>query len=1353
MSLASRVIVATSLTLTLGVGCGSSGGGCGGLVPLPADPKPHGFPPDQLIEGGLQARITKPGVDKLLKTITSMVGGLASGTCVGENTLVDVLDQRGGVCNGNDCAGGAKGCPVRVYLDSTQRPAPNNNQDGKLRVLLSLNDSPPAANPQVTVDASFDVDVPLRIWWDTLVEGSCVLRVNSKHVTDDAASPPRVEAKIDLGISPTTGELTLGLADLRVLNLGLDSSGCSVVGWLVDAVLSFIDGVLTSFIGDFVLDLLRPQLNDFLQSLLPKPLGLAGTFNAGSILAGFNPPKDTNLELFIVPGGYVQSKAGGLTLGVMSGLNSDRDQTTRAPGMTSEPSLCVPVRPTPDLAAQPWNLPFNVARKDFTLNPAGPFAGTPEPTDATGALKDVAIGVSRTFLDLAGFHIYNSGTLCLAIGGDAVPQLNSGTLSVIVGSLGNILENRKAPLSLVLRPQTPVSFTIGEGTMADSLLHVGLQDLRIDFYAFIEERYVRLLTMALDLNVGINLDITKTMSGGAAIQPILSGIDAKNVTIRISNTDLLQESPKDLEAVFPSLINIATGALGGAIDPIPLPEVAGFSLTDLSVGRVQTNQDDFLGIFASIMTGMPAARVDWSDPLHPRAAGELRTIARVAALHVPTQEELRSLFSDEGLARLADAGARPSVTLELDVERAPGKPVEFGWRIDGGMWRPWTKETRPTLADDAFLLQGRHTIEVRSRVAGDFTTEDSTPVKLDVLIDSVPPELHPRRDGDEVLLGGFDIVSPEGALAYAWLDADGRQTPWTQKASLPVAEVKHITGAKRPFTVFARDEAGNIGQAVVDPGDLLGFHGRTTDPVTGGCGSCAVGGADRGAGAKGALALALLVLLVRLRRRSKALLAAGLAVLGLELSGCGCDGNALACNIDDDCAQMQCAAGELASCQENQCACIPDQTLGDVGRYASMALLANEAYVAAYNTTYGDLMIGHVSPPGVVSNWEFVDGVPDEPPDNPRSHARGGVSSKGDDVGRYTSLQITPRGEPVIAYYDKSHGSLKFASFGVIRWRSHVVDRGGGSFEGGKDDVGRWAQLTIGPDGRPGIAYIAIIQQGTMSGMPEGQLRFAEATVTDPQRPEDWTITTLDARPLGVPMTMPDMGAPDDEEEAVEPLYPDTIALMLSVARKSDGSPGIVYYDRARGNLRYIHRLADGSWTTPIIADGEDAMGNDTGDVGLYPSLVYDEEDVAHATYVDATRDNLLYINSKDGVPEVIDDGYRPNGEMTTDGLDSPVFHLVGDSSSIQTASGQLFVAYQDSTVLQLRIARRGADGKWTHQQVAGHANPFKGAYGFWSQMRTQNGRGVIATYAINQQLDLPLFFVEVFSVDLGIIL
>jgi hypothetical protein len=73
-----------------------------------------------------------------------------------------------------------------------------------------------------------------------------------------------------------------------------------------------------------------------------------------------------------------------------------------------------------------------------------------------------------------------------------------------------------------------------------------------------------------------------------------------------------------------------------------------------------------------------------------------------------------------------------------------------------------------------------------------------------------------------------------------------------------------------------------------------------------------------------------------------------------------------------------------------------------------MTLIGPDAYVAAYNNDYGDLMIGHITPPGVVQGWDFVDGVPDGPPDITNSHNRGGISDKGDDVGRYPRSRPRP---------------------------------------------------------------------------------------------------------------------------------------------------------------------------------------------------------------------------------------------------------------------------------------------------------------------------------------------------------
>ncbi|MDB4965555.1 MAG: hypothetical protein JWN44_1244 [Myxococcales bacterium] len=1362
-SVAAQALVASTTLLLFGVGCGSSGGGgaCSGLKPLPSangqpNPGPLGLPTDQVIEGGIQARITKPGMDKLLGAIANLVGGGLNNLCIAPITNhfgIPCFNIDVGACQKSVCKG-AKGCTAGIELTSA---------DGKDKISVTISEG---NNPVVHVDATFDIHVPLEIdYAGTLVclgaDSSCTMDIASKHHNDASQQPLEITADIATGIDPATGMLTLKFANApQVKSLGIDISGCGVLGNILGSVVSFFNTTIGNLITNFVLNLLTPQLDALLQSFLPKPPGIAGSLDTATMLAKFNPPKDANLEMFVVAGGYVKGKGGGLNLGVMSGVNSDRDQKTRMPGLTSEPSLCIPVRPTPQLGQMPWALPYNPGRKDYQLTAANEFSGLPDPTDATGKVQDVAIGLSRTFLDLIGFHVYNSGTLCLDIGGDAVPQLNAGTLSVIVGSLGNVIEDRKAPLALVLRPQTPITFTVGAGDMTDPLIHIGLSDMRIDFYAWMEERYVRLLTMGVDINVGLNLTVTKTADMKPAIQPMLVGVDAKNVTIRVSNTDLLQENAADLEKVFPSLINIATGALGGVIKPIALPAVAGFSLDDLKIQRVQTSQDDFVAIYGTIVTGVPAPLVDWSNPESPRVVGAVQASAAIAELIVPNADQLQANFAE----RLGTVAARPSVRLQLGASDNLGKPVEWAWRIDGGMWRPWTQDANPVIRDDAFLLQGHHNVEVRSRVVNQWVTE-SEPVAVDVLIDSVSPELHPAKDELDAQIfhfGGFDIVSDAATLQYAWSTVGGKPSAWSSSDTMTYTEAVAITHDGRDkIVLYSKDEAGNVGSGTFGLGDL-GFHGRTTAPSPAGCG-CAVGGTDDGSGARGGLlALSLMALVLLRRRAQKAAPFVIVAALAFVAAGCGCD-NKNQCQIDDDCAKMMCDVGEVATCMGNMCGCQPDIAPGDVGRFSSMTVIGPDAYVAAYNNNYGDLMIGHITPPGVVAGWDFVDGVPDEAPEIANSHNRGGISSKGDDVGRYTSIATSSTNEPIIAYYDKTHGSLKFASFGAIRWHTHVVDIGTGAPASGGDDIGKWTSMTVGPDGNPAIAYSAWVKKG-MSGEAESQLRWAQAKTPNPTSSSDWTVTVVDSRLAssngGPPPDMagmgPDMAMPPPDMAGTTPpveLIPEGIALMAAAARKPDGSPGIAYYDRTRGNLRFVEwNASTNAWNKPQVLDGEDAMGNDLGDVGLYTSMTYDTTGVAHISYESSTKDSLIYINSKTKMPEVVDDGYHPKDEQTQDGIDSPVWHLVGDSSSIQQAGGSIVVAYQDSTVLMLRLAIKGTDGKWTKQYVAGHAMPFRGAYGFYANLKVVNGQGVLSSYAINQQMPIPNFYVEVFGVNLGLI-
>jgi hypothetical protein len=1004
----------------------------------------------------------------------------------------------------------------------------------------------------------------------------------------------------------------------------------------------------------------------------------------------------------------------------------------------------VPARSVPDLSGAPWTLPKQATRGSFTLDAAPAFAGMPDPVDPAGQVRDLTLGVSRTYLDLVGFHLYNSGTLCLHIDGTTIPMLSAGTLSLLVPSLAQIATNPKAPLQLVLRPQKPVAFTLGAGDMSDPLLHVAINDLRIDMYTWIEERWVRFITLGLDLNVGLNLTTTKDAMGNPQLQPMLTGISAANVTIHVTNNDLLSEPKADLETMLPSLISLAAGGLTGAIPAVALPSVMGFSLDDLAAGRVQTGMDDFLGLFATIKQPVATAPlIDWADPQHPRLVGEVRTVASIAAINTPPPGQLQALFDVKASA----TPARPTVVLALGTEAGSnggGRAIEYAWKIDGSAWHPWTRNAHPVLDDDAFLLQGHHRVTVRARKLGDYKTEDSQPPTLDVLIDSVAPVLKPHlddKDPSKLVFGGWDLVTDDDKLEYAYVDAVGNLRPFSRSDSLSLDEVGKITdkGAKQ-LIVSVRDEAGLVGTY---PVDVVPYgHGSWGRPVMGGCG-CELGGRPSSSSNGGAWLVLLAGALYaarRLRRRRLRALLGPLLGLGcaLLLVGCGCDQKKM-CEVDDDCMKQQCDVGKIPQCQQNMCVCTPDIPHGNQGDYSSMTIIDQTAYVAAYNSTYGDLMIGNIEPPGRVVNWSYVDGIPEEAPAMVGSHVRGGISDPGDDVGQFTSIARAPKGEPVVSYYDATHGALKFASFGAIRWHAHVVDKGSGAPEQMGDQIGKWTSLTIDSKGRPGIAYSAIVHSGTTSGKDEGQLRFAQANTDDPQSAADWTITIVDARPL----PPPPMGM------STVNLQPDTISLMTSAARRNDDSPAIAYYDRERGNLRFAE-LKSGKWVTSIL-DGEDMMGKDTADVGQFPSLIFDTGNVGHISYVDASHDNLLYVNTETKTPEVVDDGYRPMDETTSDGLPSPVFHLVGDSSSIQFAGDQTVIAYQDSTSVELRMALRDASGKWTTQSIAGHAIPYVGSYGFWASAQV-GGRGVyIGSYGIDQQMSPSQYFFEVFFVDLGL--
>ena len=135
----------------------------------------------------------------------------------------------------NSTCGGAKGCAASLSSPSA---------DGKDKITVTLSEG---NNPIVHVDAKFDVHVPLELdYGGELVcisaNGSCTLDIASQHFNDASQQSAR-----DRRRHPDRHRSGDGRADAqpgqhrRSQNLGLDISGCSVIGASSTRVISFFN--------------------------------------------------------------------------------------------------------------------------------------------------------------------------------------------------------------------------------------------------------------------------------------------------------------------------------------------------------------------------------------------------------------------------------------------------------------------------------------------------------------------------------------------------------------------------------------------------------------------------------------------------------------------------------------------------------------------------------------------------------------------------------------------------------------------------------------------------------------------------------------------------------------------------------------------------------------------------------------------------------------------------------------------------------------------------------------------------------------------------------------------------------
>ncbi|MGK0358787.1 MAG: hypothetical protein ACI9U2_001080 [Bradymonadia bacterium] len=1255
--------------------CGQSSG-CSGCE-SEGDP----FPDKDRIHSAIQVRLAEDGIAFLEENLEPVLDevlpdGLA--ICIpGQGGDIIGLVQWG-FC-ADMCDDGSQGCQANIALGGIDlEPV----EPGTLRATIVFDqlafDIPVFANP--IVDCTISIDAP--------------------------GFPVQVD--VDLTTPDPTRDLTFSIMDpvfrLADLNLRLQGNGgfLSPLCDLIDGVINFpiigdlIFDLLQGFIEGPLADLLSGFIDDFTcrtcedagdcpieggvqcvdgqcqldGQCIPAPLGIEGLLSLSDLAGDFYSVGTTpDIGYLITPGSYVDVENGGLSLGIIGGATSERDR-------------CVPVR------AQPLtDEPPRAALLRGNLDPAG-------------RSFEVGFGITGLFLEHAMWATFNGGGLCIAIAGGQIEQLNAGTLGVALPGLRALTRDPNTAIAVTLSPQEIPTFRIGANTtradpdnegqfvLDDPLLTLEISDLWIDFHAFMEGRWTRIFSLRADVVVPIGL----AFAPDNGIIPIIGDLGGALQNIETANGEIMTDDPQRLAALLPVLIGpLLNGALEGLSEPIVVPDIIGYqlSLQENSIAGIEENS--MIGLFANLERA-PAEGEGY------RAA--VQTTAEVVERHIPPTAR----FELDG----DDTWKRPWVRLVVDAfaGEVDDPEMEFSWKVDGMSWSLFTPASSlgngtVIVRSPAFLLQGKHQIQVRARRVDDYKTLDPTPAVVEVIIDSIAPNVALHQADGKV---DFEIDDMVSAAEDLTVEVRIDQGAW----ALTTARSVDVEAGQR-VEVRVTDEAGNAQTTGLQTREdaLIGRRPPQADNMGGGgCGDC--GGGCRVAQSSNSELwwIAVPIGLLGLRRRRRWMLVALAA--GLIVSGCddetpkrdGDDDAGMRDALPPDCVEdIDCADPNLV-CQDGDCVA---QGCTEAADCAGMDCEGRDATCNAAGICECEPFCA-----GGCGDGDFCcfarnacesipdgmcDGVDTCPPGYDRVLLQDGVvnpetcQAEGAQcecversaielglVGRHSDLVVVD-GVAVLSGYAEKFGDLvvgKFDDIDGVQWRFvDGVPEGGevvgapsgprGGVEDAGPNVGTWTSMAAGPDGSLHVAYYDVDNQA---------LKYAHGAPAN----AGWTWRTV---------TLDDTG---------------NAGQFNSISVGPNGVPGIGYrvgsvVEGAQFFSELRYRLAKNDapgagvdWNPAFVVQRREIAAEDptTGDypegTGLFTSQTRGNDGLPIVAWYDRTLGALWVARFEEvgfGEPEMLAGWGHPNEELDGD-MGTNVDIAVDDQ-------GELHLCFQDGRTDSLR--------------------------------------------------------------------
>jgi hypothetical protein len=675
-------------TIVCAISC--SGGGCGGCTTF--EPIPGGFPAAKRTPNAGQLRVTQTGLGKVTADPASVIGPLVGGAM---NGVVKFPVPP-------SCSGTTICCPNGqpsqtcgpIDIDLVKRPT-----DQARMVLTPVSGS---SRLDLTIRARVKTEMDLPV---TASGVSCDVNLDTTRGT----SPDVViTTQISFTQDATAGTTRIAAANTSVT---LQDADIQLNGGFTCSIASFFIGVARGQLESQVASTLEDQINSatckscmsgdvaecgssfatactngtcMIGNRCLQELGLDGRARGTNLFGGFSPGTTGAIDVYEVTGGYATTNNAGVALGLLGGMQ---------PGGTPR-DRCGP----PGTAPAPVTIPQSAF-----------FSGNTRPDN--GQPYDVGIGLHKSQLDELAYGGYDGGLFCLTVGHSTVSQLTTDTFSLLSRSLGKLVET-SAPMALGLRPQSAPTIVLGKNTfmddgngnvsLAEPLLDITFKAMEIDFFAQIDEQYIRVFTVVADVHLPVGLQVT----GMGELAPVIGDVTDAFTNISVKNNEAITETPEELAALFPQLLGVALPQLTNGLSPIALPALGGLNLSVTDITAVDNNS--FLAIYANLV---PATMTK-----------QVHTTAQIVSVNEPSLDVARD-------ARRWAQASPPAVTLALGGDAAD---LEFSYRLDDGTWSPWSTNARPTIAPRTFWLPGTHKIDVRARVKGHPETIDTEPLTLSI---------------------------------------------------------------------------------------------------------------------------------------------------------------------------------------------------------------------------------------------------------------------------------------------------------------------------------------------------------------------------------------------------------------------------------------------------------------------------------------------------------------------------------------------------------------------------------------------------------------------------------------------